>query len=592
MGMPPPRRPNPSANDQLRPARSRPSLRHAASASRLDQPREPLPKPAAADPSRRVSSRPGALPDPIGSRRSSNMNRRTSGMYSTGGGAPVPSYATLPRRATPPDLEQPEDPGTPAADARSLTERTIETLAKIQASPAVSKRPSTFFDQERTPRAMSRASSESRPVSRDGSVVRGLRGAAPDEMRGSPSPQRFDRTPSRGLRPRASERSLGQQMRSPSMRSPSAPVAQGPTSLPSPRAGELERSPSPTKMPAPMQPGLSPPGMAPQPLKLKPASNLVVKKGSQGAPAGAPRKVSRVANKPITPTKIAPPPEPEEDTVSPSMEKARKSSAALREQIARARATAKKNAAQKREPAQAQAQESGGEGEPAVADGFDFGFEEPLHSDPFNLRRDGDSQSKVLEQRAATGRTTGRLNIAALGLKEIPKEVMGMYDAEAVGSGNWAESVDVTRLVAADNELEVIADEVFPDVDPEAMAEDEEGRGNIFGGLEMADLHGNQLVSVPLGLRQLKLLTSLNLVSTVKLSRCLDGVSNCLPSLKTACRTSPSMSSRSSPRSATLSWRTTRSTGRCLPPSPSSPTSKFWTSTATSSRSSRSTWVA
>lgn len=495
IAMPPPRRPNaPSPNDQLRPARSRPSLRHAASASRLDQP-EPLPKPD----SRRLSSRPGALPDPIGSRRSSNMNRRTSGMYSTGGGAPVPSYASLPRRATPPDLE-PEEPGTP--DARSLTERTIETLSRVQASPALSKRPSAFFD-ERTPRAMSRASSDSRPVSRDGSVVRG-----------SPSPHRFDRTPSRPLRPRASERSLGQQMRS-----PSAPVAQGPTSLPSPRAGELERSPSPTKMPAPLQPGLSPPGLAPQPLKLKPASNLVVKKGGQGAPAGTPRKVSRVANKPITPTKMAPPPEPEEDTVSPSMEKARKSSAALREQIARARAAAKKNA-QKREVPASEG-EGGGEGEteaggkPAVAEGFDFGFEEPLHNDPFNQRREGDAQAKVLQQRAAAGRTTGRLNIAALGLKEMPKEVMGMYDAEAVGGGNWAESVDVTRLVAADNEFEVIADEVFPDVDPEVMAEDEEGRGCIFGGLEMADLHGNQLVAVPLGLRQLKLLTSLNLVSLV-----------------------------------------------------------------------------
>lgn len=522
LAMPPPRRPNvPSSNDQLRPARSRPSLRHAASASRLDQ-QEPLPKPD----SRRTSSRPGALPDPIGSRRSSNMNRRTSGMYSTGGGAPVPSYAAQPRRATPPNIEA-EEPGTP--DTRSLTERTIETLAKIQASPALSKRPSTFFDQERTPRTMSRASSDSRP-SRDGSVIRG-----------SPSPHRFDLTPSRPLRPRASERSLGQQMRS-----PSAPVAQGPTSLPSPRAGELERSPSPTKMPAPLQPGLSPPGLAPQPLKLKPASNLVVaKKGSQGAaPAGAPRKVSRVANKPITPTKIAPP-EPEEDGVSPSMEKARKSSAALREQIAKARAAAKKNV-QKREVPVGEGGDEGegeGEGKPAVAEGFDFGFEEPLHSDPFNQRREGDSMSKVLQQRAATGRTTGRLNIAALGLKEMPKEVMDMYDAEAVGAGNWAESVDLTKLVAADNEFEAIADEVFPDMDPEAMAEDEEGRGNIFGGLEMADLHGNQLVAVPLGLRQLKLLTSLNLVSPDELLKCLTCLT--MPSLKTACRTSASRSSRS-----------------------------------------------
>ena len=506
----PPRRPNPppvaaQTHGQLRPARSRPSLRHAASASRLDQAQEPLPK--AIDPSRRLSGRPGALPDPIGSRRSSNMNRRTSGMYSTGGGAPVPTYAqTLPsRRMTPPDLSGDPDDAvleTPRTkDSRSLTERTIETLSQLPSSPALNRRPSAFFDQERTPRSLSRASSGSRPDSRDVSV---------DDFRASPNASRaplstINRTPSKALRPRASQRSLGQ-----GARSPSASLAQGPASLPSPRAGELERSPSPTKQPAPAQPALSPQGLAAKPLRLKPASTLQVNKGGspQGdGPARAPRKVSRVANKPITPTKMAAAPEPEpEDAASPSMEKARKSSAALREQIARARAAAKKGASQRREEA------------PAVAEGFDFGFDEASYGDPFNQRREDQSLENVLQQRAATGRTTGKLNIAALGLREIPKEVMGMYDADAVGGGNWAESVDVTRLVAADNELEVIADNVFPDVDAETLAEDEDGQGNIFGGLEAADLHGNHLVSVPLGLRQLKLLTSLNLVSILLFS--------------------------------------------------------------------------
>lgn len=513
--------------NQLRPARSRPSLRHAASTSRLDQPQEPAPK--SNDPSRRLSGRPGALPDPIGSRRTSNMNRRTSGMYSVGAAGPMPAYAqTLPsRRATPPDVsDQSESPlDTPArggADYRSLTERTIETLSQLPSSPALNKRPSAFFDQERAPRARSRASSgASRPGSRDGSVVRNPRSVStgPDEhIRTSTNTYRaalptIDGTPSRALRPRASERSL----RGQSARSPSSTLAQGPASLPSPRSGELERSPSPTKQPAPVQPGLSPPGMASKPLKLKPSSDLQVKKGSpQGdSPARAPRKVSRVANKPITPTKMAPPPEPEpepvtepEAGVSTGMEKARKSSAALREQIAKARAAAKKNALQaKREEAQA----------PAVASGFDFGFDESLYSDPFNQRRDQNSLEKMLQQRAATGRTTGRLNIAALGLKEMPKEVMGMYDAEAVGAGNWAECVDLTRLVAADNEFEVLSDEVFPDLDAEALAEDDEGRGNIFGGLEAADLHGNHLVSLPIGLRQLKQLTTLNLVSILSI---------------------------------------------------------------------------
>lgn len=487
-----PRRANPPVSaqtqGQLRPARSRPSLRHAASASRLDQ--EPIPKP---DPSRRLSGRPGALPDPIGSRRSSNMNRRTSGMYAVGPAAPVPTYAqTQPRETSPPVPDRDESPEPELGDLRSLTERTIDTLSQLPSSPALSKRPSAFFD-ERTPRR-SRAGSGASTGSRDDSRAR-VPSAGPDEFRRLPT---IDGTPARALRTRGSERSL----RGPG-RSPSATLAQGPTSLPSPRSGELERSPSPTKQPAPAQPGLSPPGLAAKPLRLKPSSDLQVKKGSpQGdGPARAPRKVSRVANKPITPTKIAPP-EPEPEGVSPSMEKARKSSAALREQIAKARAVAKKNAMQvKKGDARA----------PPVAGGFDFGFDDP-HADPFNQRRDDHSLEKMLQQRAAAGRTTGRLNIAALGLREMPREVMGMYDAEAVGGGNWAESVDVTRLVAADNEFERIADDVFPDLDAEELAEDEEGRGSIFGGLEAADLHGNHLISVPLGLRQLKMLTSLNLV--------------------------------------------------------------------------------
>ena len=92
---------------------------------------------------------------------------------------------------------------------------------------------------------------------------------------------------------------------------------------------------------------------------------------------------------------------------------------------------------------------------------------------------------------------------------------MKMYDLENVGSGgSWAESVDLTRLVAADNELEMIDDSVFPDIDPNEMESEEvDDKGRIFWGLESADLHNNMLISLPLGLRRLQQLTSLNLVS-------------------------------------------------------------------------------
>lgn len=188
----------------------------------------------------------------------------------------------------------------------------------------------------------------------------------------------------------------------------------------------------------------------------------------------------------------------------------KKASAALREQIANAKA-AKRVAAQ-RAPAQDRAAQVSVGQAPVIPtdDTFDFG----LSDDPFNLNRDANSTTKVIKSRVATARTSGRLNIAALGLKEIPTEVLNMYSLESIGKhdGSWAESVDLTRFVAADNELEMIEESVFPDVDPEELAENEDAQGSIFYGLETLDLHGNMLIALPAGLRRLTLLTSLNMV--------------------------------------------------------------------------------
>lgn len=144
-------------------------------------------------------------------------------------------------------------------------------------------------------------------------------------------------------------------------------------------------------------------------------------------------------------------------------------------------------------------------------DGFDFGV---AQDNPFNMSRDGDASGKVLKQRVGVARTSGRLNIAALGLKEIPSEVMKMYDFESLGAydGSWAESVDLTRLIVADNALETLSDEVFPDYNPEDVNGDDEPKGGIFGALEVADLHGNLLTGLPVGFRRLSMLTTLNLV--------------------------------------------------------------------------------
>ncbi len=149
---------------------------------------------------------------------------------------------------------------------------------------------------------------------------------------------------------------------------------------------------------------------------------------------------------------------------------------ALRDQIAKAKA-AKRATAKKVTDDNLETRE---EASVIPSGTFDFG----LSDDPFNQNLNKDSAKGLLRKRIDSARQDGRLNIAAMGLKEVPEEVMQMYSLDAVGSGDgsWAESVDLTRFVAADNEFETIADDVFPDIDPREAADMEDAPGNQFGG--------------------------------------------------------------------------------------------------------------
>ena len=121
-------------------------------------------------------------------------------------------------------------------------------------------------------------------------------------------------------------------------------------------------------------------------------------------------------------------------------------------------------------------------------------------------------------------RTDGRLNIAAMGLSDIPHEVMNMYDSQALGSneGAWYESVDLVRLIAADNKIENLGESIFPDVEmSSADNSDEDFKGNMFGGLETLDLHGNRLSTVPQGIRRLENLTIVNLSKNKLDNKCI-----------------------------------------------------------------------
>ena len=89
-----------------------------------------------------------------------------------------------------------------------------------------------------------------------------------------------------------------------------------------------------------------------------------------------------------------------------------------------------------------------------------------------------------------------------------------MYDEAAMQQSSlaWNETIDLAYFNAADNEIDDIDEEIFPDMSMEQLAEMPGSKGNQFGGLETLDLHGNMLRSIPLGIRRLERLTTLNLV--------------------------------------------------------------------------------
>ena len=188
------------------------------------------------------------------------------------------------------------------------------------------------------------------------------------------------------------------------------------------------------------------------------------------------------------------------DSPNATPKKAENSSNALREQIAKAREAAKRN---KTVPVRADTPPKDAIiPNPAEIAGFDFGLD-----DPFNQGSKG-GQS-LLRKRVDGARTTGRLNIAGMQLGEIPDEVLHMYDPNDTTVA-WGEIVDVTTIVAADNELETLPDSMFPDITVEDLVDSDEP-GPQFGGVQNLDFHGNLLRELPLGLRQLAGLTKLNL---------------------------------------------------------------------------------
>ncbi|KAI0129698.1 hypothetical protein BJ170DRAFT_692364 [Xylariales sp. AK1849] len=433
----------------------------------------------------------------------------------------------------------------------SLAERTMETLSRLPSSPAFKRRGSNFFDPEASSMRPSSqgGSGGSRPGSSyqsDGSTARSL--SRPGSSSG----------PSEGLYSnfRASTNTFKPPLATlhgtPTRRAPV--TAKTPNFKPSSSASKSQLNPSLSasagpRVPSPEKISVSKFGSkmaAARPLKPRASLNGLFKKPSLSSLDNAgsatseltirpPRKVSVASIKSTattsgedrnlssaSTTSTALTVDSVEETLAAST--ARKSSAALRDQIAKAKA-AKRAASRQLEASSAPTPLRS----PLIPtdNTFDFG----LSDDPFGQKQFEDSNRKVMQSRIDMARTTGRLNISAMGLKQIPDEIRKMYDLEAIGrpDGAWAESIDLTRFVAADNELETIDDSIFPDTDPIDFADEEDGRGHQFGGLESLDLHGNTLIALPMGLRRLHELTSLNLAQNKLANGCLDVISQILP---------------------------------------------------------------
>ncbi|TVY71519.1 Leucine-rich repeat-containing protein [Lachnellula suecica] len=440
----------------------------------------------------------------------------------------------------------------------SLSERAMETLQSIPSSPAIRKRTSSFFTSESPMRPPSSGFQSSRPSSShqsDGAMRPPSRSVSsrptssgdhgpsqaqsiPVDFRASTNTFRPSQSTLSSQTP-VKRQGIPKSLKTPSsIRSnmPSTPT-ESTSKLPSPGFNASQRSPSPSKFtakPPPLKSGSK--TISGRPLKPRASVNGLFRKPSMPAldKSSDLDRIGFGGNKSTTfsntssdatsttsklsATTAATSVSSDGQDVTP-----RKSSLALRDQIAKAKA-AKRAAAAKQAPDVGLNSEE----TPVIASGtFDFG----LADDPFNQQIGQNGSKGLLRKRIAAARSDGRLNIAAMGFKEIPEEVMNMYNLDAIDNGSWAEAVDLTRFVAAGNELELIQDDIFPDVDPRESADDENAKGNQFGGLDTLDLHGNVLIALPLGLRRLELLTTLNIANNKLGNECFEVISQ-IPSLR------------------------------------------------------------
>jgi len=332
------------------------------------------------------------------------------------------------------------------ASRPSLSDRTVESLSQLPATPATDRRRSGFFNEESP--MVSPMGPPSRPASamsvprRLGTSDAGFAKPAPRLASPSKRPVSAIIQPSKRASVDYSKATPARRAVSSSMPRPSLGATTTPSFSASVRGG---KPPVPTQ--AASRASIRPPSSAskalPTSVSKATTTSRLTKSGIKPPPkpiTTAARPASSASTQTVTSSRALPQTDGTADspTSSPS-----KSSATLREQIAKAKA------------AKRAANVPSASSTPTSTGGFD------LDIDPFN-QRPKDNKG-VLRKRIEAARADGRLNIAAMGLTEIPDEVLRMYDADQVANSNvsWNESVDLARFMAADNQFETISDEVF-----------------------------------------------------------------------------------------------------------------------------------
>jgi Leucine-rich repeat (LRR) protein len=386
----------------------------------------------------------------------------------------------------------------------SLTERTIETLSQIPPSPSPTRRRGSVASNDRNMGPPSRPASSmrmSRPTTPGGSrPTSPVKQAFKPPGRASPTKeQHLPAVPSPGslytppkafvkgttLRGVKSSKELRPAATSVTPAQPSQPTKYSSKTMrakPSAHASAHRNLEALFKDPEkPATPSRSAQGGSPGLLKPRGRGENTI--ASSPAKSKTQRHVAN-SSKPVTSTNNAP---AEESTPKSHL----KSSAALRETIAKAKAARKS---------------AGTDGRPSAGPGDLPPPAGSYATDDFEVVAAGPG---VLKQRIRTATSSGVLNISAMQLKEIPESVLRMYESSD-NTTNWSEMVDLTKFIAADNEFEILPETVFSDWSRAEMADDED-KQNQFGGIESLDLHNNLLCELPKGLRQLERLTILNL---------------------------------------------------------------------------------